>query len=365
MARGDGRVYLRGDRWWISYYVRGQRVRRPAGKDCKTERAARTALRAHLAEADRGEPAFHDEKLTCGDLLDRMVSNLKTKGKRSGLEKKACYGHVEPVREFFGMYRAVTVTSALVERYQRERLEKKKAAGTINRELGALRQAYRLAKKREEIRRVPHFEMLKEAPPRQGFFEPEEVKALALELGEPWGDAVRFAFRSCWRKSEVLGLTWEMADRKAAEIRLPRTKNGDGRTMPLVGEVARIIERRHRERLVGCPLVFHVRGKAIGMDFRRRWSKACEAIGQPGRLFHDLRRSGIRTLVRAGVPTSVVMRQSGHRTLAVMTRYDIASLIDQRSALERADEFVAASVARAENGHRTGTNEGSGSGEAG
>jgi integrase len=43
----------------------------------------------------------------------------------------------------------------------------------------------------------------------------------------------------------------------------------------------------------------------------------------PGLIFHDLRRSAIRNLERAGIPQSTAMELTGHRTPAVYRRYAI------------------------------------------
>ena len=58
----------------------------------------------------------------------------------------------------------------------------------------------------------------------------------------------------------------------------------------------------------------------------------------PTHFLHDCRRTAARNLIRASVPERVAMLLTGHKTRAILDRYNI---INEQELLEAGDQLVA------------------------
>ena len=92
-----------------------------------------------------------------------------------------------------------------------------------------------------------------------------------------------------------------------------------------------------------CPWVFNrsnrkAKGKRI-TTFIKAFRAACTKAGCPGRIPHDLRRTAVRNLVRAGIPERVAMQMTGHKTRSVFDRYNIVSECDLVDAARKLNAF--------------------------
>src|SRR5258705_12782427 len=116
-------------------------------------------------------------------------------------------------------------------------------------------------------------------------------------------------------------------------MRSVTTKNKEGRVFPFgslpeLEDLLVMQQDRHiafakaSGRIVAC--VFHKNGRAL-CDFHTAWRTACRKAGVPSRLFHDLRRTAVRNLERAGVPRSWSMKLTGHKTETIFRRCAIVS----------------------------------------
>ena len=227
----------------------------------------------------------------------------------------------------------------------------------INRELAALSRMFRLAVEAEKLVYAPHVPRLEENNARQGFIDHGSFLALQEQLPEYLKDPIWFLYLAAWRKGELQSLEWRDVDLpgKAIRLRAENSKNKRPRFLALTGELFEVIQRAHARRRLNCRLVFHNDGQPVA-NFRKSWWKACvasglgwfETIGQGkdakkiyhGLIVHDLRRTSVRNMVRAGISEKTAMERSGHRTRSVFDRYNIVTEKDQADASERLDQYL-------------------------
>ena len=249
-------------------------------------------------------------------------------------------GRVAHLRAILGGDRLAGEINALTIRsYQEARLKEGAAAATVNRETSALSRMFRLVVQWGWLPTVPIFPgRLREAPPRQGFFEHHEYLAVRAELPIPFQDVLDFAYYSGWRKHEILNLTWEEVDLEGNVIRLSphRSKTGEGRVLPISPPLADVLARRQQKRQPDAPGVFGRDHVPIRV-WRTAWRVACRKAGVPTRLLHDCRRTAARNLIRAGVNERVAMVLTGHKTRAVFDRYNI---VNERELFTAGEQLV-------------------------
>jgi integrase len=351
-VRGEGRVFQRGRRWWIAFYgflPNGERgeSRESAGP---TEAAARQFLRRRIREVANhldGVRRFqgpNQERITVNELLDNLTADYRQRQIKSlakTIGPRGNGGHLKPIRDYFGPLRAIKVTSDRIRTYITLRQESGLANASVNRETEILGRAFRLAVDEGRLAHAPKIPALPERNARTGFFELAEFEAILRELPDDLKDFALFTYLTGWRRSEVAGLRWENVDRATGEIRLFDSKNGEGRVLPMDSELVTLIERRWslrgwegwRDEGNLSAFVFHRNG-VPRFNCNRAWRKACVRAGYPDKLLHDCRRTVVRDLIRGGVPETVAMALTGHKTRSVFARYNITTREDKLNALQ-------------------------------
>lgn len=362
--RGQGRVFQRGTFLWVAYYAHGKEQREVARHVRTGDKLEATEKNHHEAERflkhrlgeisaeQHGGRAFigpKQERVTVNEILATLENDFKLRDKWNG--KVA--SNLKPVREHFGPWKAVDLTSEAAGRYVEVLREEGYSNSTVNHRTKLLRQAFKVGIRNKLVSAAPFIPRLSEVGnERQGFFETGDFEAVCANLPEYLRDFCRFGFLTGWRKGSIESLRWSDVGEDVIYLRAENSKTRKPETIPLEGELAAIIERRRAAAILKsegseprfAEFVFHRDGESVG-DFRKAWASACKNANVPHRLFHDLRRTASRNMISAGVPQAVAMKITGHRTDSMFRRYAIVNEEQKRDALARTQQFLAAQPA--------------------
>ncbi len=394
-----GSIYWRGEIAWIKYYRNGKPYREstktsdPDSRGGTSKTYANNLLKKREGEITSGH--FHGlnvEKILVDELATDYLTDFQINNKKSldHAERYAKYlagvvinretGEIERKKypSFFGGMKAVNVSSSLIEEYIKKRQAEGMTNATINRELSALKRMFSLGAEKtpRKVINPPHVQHLEENNVRHGFFEhPEYLKmmgALPEYLRLPFTIAYSFGLR----KEEVFSLLLTQVNLIDGKITLDDTKNGESRIAPIKAEVYEEVANQIQttgKQYPNCIYLCHREGNRI-IDFRSAWETSlrkigikpafkckcgkvtelpegmepenlkCHACGSENlkkhdRLWHDLRRTAVRNMVRAGVNEKIAMRISGHKTRSIFDRYNIVNEQDLENAAESITAF--------------------------
>lgn len=346
---GKGHIYQRGTIWWVQTCFRGRKYRESSHSPKEAD--AVRLLRRRLGEIERGIFAPHRaDKTTFDDLVGLIRADYEQKQNRTWERVEHSLKHLRPD---FERLPAIAISYERVSRYISKRLEEGASRGTVHHEVAHLSRMLRLGVIAGLLPTKPLLPFPRLDNVRKGFFTDEEVQRVLSHLPDWYAPAIEFAWRTGWRSGEVKLLPWSQVDFRAKTVRLEpgTTKNREGRLFPFRGfpQLEQLL-RRQRERTLDwqrqhgeiIPWVFWRNGRQLG-DHRDTWVRACKLAGVPGRLVHDLRRSAVRNLERAGVPRSAAMKLIGHKTELIYRRYAIVSEADLVEATAKLSKFHAAS----------------------
>ncbi|MFO0585631.1 MAG: site-specific integrase [Anaeromyxobacter sp.] len=256
-----------------------------------------------------------------------------------------------------GPRRAAKLSRKDIEEYRQQRFSETTrrgappAPGTVDREIALLKRCINYAIEcgvlvRNPIAGVP---LLNEPNTRDMALRESMLERILKAAPPAFAPVIEFDYETGLRKTEVRFLRWEQLDLAAGCIRLSakETKTNQARVVYLTSRAKEILQQVPRH--LHSPYVF------LNPDTGRPWSELNKMLkrsvaraGLKGIWFHDLRRSFVTNARRRGVPESVVMKLTGHRTRSVFDRYNIIDEGDLKAAVEQIDR------ARREERHPSG-----------
>jgi len=346
--RGTGSIYRQPDSrfLWVAYHLNGKLARESSHSEKMVD--ARNVLKRRMAAVESGNflgPQL--DRILVEELAEGLLADYRVNGKAFEWAKRCWKKHLEPV---FGKRRAAAVGTDTLNAYIQSRRAEGAGNATINRELSLLQRAFTLAFEAQppKVTRPLRFHRLAEPPPRKGFVEEAQYRKLtAVVTTEPWLRAMlALGYAYGFRKGELLDMRVRQVDLldRSVSLDVGSTKNGQGRTVKLTSECHTLLVEMVRGKQPEQFLFTRSNGAPV-KDFRGAWSALTVDAGVPGLLFHDLRRSAVRNMVRKGIPERVAMLISGHKTRSVFERYNIVSdsdLADAAKKLEIHSSFIVA-----------------------
>lgn len=342
---------MKGSKNYFAQIYRDGRARRiTTGTEVKQK--AQNFLRNLLNDTEQGKPFLGDvSKITYGQLRASLIQNYTEKNNRSLLvhaDGSEFINGLRPLDEFYG-YESEEKPGAPVSRittdsartFATKRLEQGVSNSTVNNSLKLLRRMLRIAHEDGKIHVVPKIRFYKPNNARKGFLPREKFDELLGHLPIHFRPLITFLYFCGVRLGEALQIEWSQVDLDRAVIRIEdeQAKTGEARTVPLPDDLIQML--RQVEDKTGT--VFD------GTNLRKAWNKACDTCGlgtldpvdkqknrrYTGLIVHDLRRSAIRNLMKAGVNERVAMAISGHKTRAVFDRYHIVDETDVVQAMRK------------------------------
>ncbi|HUV59431.1 MAG TPA: site-specific integrase [Desulfatiglandales bacterium] len=341
-----GTIYKRGQTYWLKYYRNGKPYYESSKGNQITK--AEKLLKKREGEIAEGKlPGVYFDRVKFDELAEDFLRDYRINQKKSLRKAMQVIKHL---KGYFRGFKVTQITTPKIQNYIEDRLGEGAANGTINRELAALKRMLNLGAQQTppKVDRVPYIPMLKENNIRKGFFEHGDFIALRDALPSYLKGFVTFAYKEGWRVSEIEGLTWNQVDRDQGIVRLEgdQAKNEEARTVYLDEELRKIFNNQWEERKKEgkiTPYVFLAwNDKDMIKGFRKTWDKACKDAGIGKKLFHDLRRTAVRNMVRAGIPERVAMMVSGHKTRSVFERYNIVNDTDLKMAAQKQAAYLEA-----------------------
>ena len=203
----------------------------------------------------------------------------------------------------------------------REMEEEGKGGNTIRLHLALLAHLFEVARKEWRMASLTNpVELVRKPKLPQGrdrrLVGDEEARLLAAcqSINQELASIVRFAVETAMRQGEIMGMTWAMVDIKRRVVRLPDTKNGTVRDVPLSSVADQVLTAQPR-RIDGKVWTYTQDG------MRASWRRALTHAAITGLTFHDLRHEATTRLFEKGFNPMEVSAITGHKTLQMLKRY--------------------------------------------
>ncbi len=253
-----------------------------------------------------------------------------------------------------GSFLLSDITPALISEHRGKLLlekSKRKQAirsdATINRYCAVLSHCFSVAVKEwgwMQDNPLLKIKKLKEPKGRVRYLSDEERERLLQACQESQSPflyiLVVLAISTGARKMEIASLTWNDVDLSRGMIFLHDTKNGDRRSLPLVGISKDLMKSHYKNRNQNTNLVFPAKNLIDPIDIRTPFETALKKAEIEDFKWHDLRHSCASYLAMNGATLAEIAGVLGHKTLSMVKRYSHISDAHTAGVVERMNNKI-------------------------
>ncbi len=274
------------------------------------------------------------ERRTLGDVIERYGREVLDAREGDSEDRRR---QLAVWNERIGARPLHQVTRSLIADERRRLSRSGKAPATVNRYVAALSHALSTAANVWawlDENPVSRLKALPEPPGRDRWLQDDErVRLLAAckeSREERLHALVSVALCTGMRQGEILGLRWRDIDLHRGLAggldhglaTIHKTKNGEVRSVPLVGPGLILLRERSRVRRIDSDYVFvGRRSNGVPCFPRDAWVGAVAAAGLEDLRFHDLRHSAASYLAMNGATLIEISAVLGHKTMQMVKRY--------------------------------------------
>lgn len=339
-----------------TYYLRYQDERRRTrqfklahAEDVSLAQARKMAQKVRNRIAMGGKPAEeraeHRQVATFARFVDELfLPYIKTYKRSWRTDLSFLNNHLLPK---FGKKYLDEIDRKDVLALMQERCEAKAAPSSINRLLILLRFMFNLASKwqvpgvnRNPAAGVP---LLEENNKRERFLTVSEAndlrEAVSMSKNPMLSPIIAMLILTGARKREVLDAKWEDFDTQNRVWRIPISKSGRARHVPLSGGAIQVLESLRQTQRSAYPFGNPLTGKPYASIYVA-WNTARTRAGLADVRMHDLRHSFASLLINNGRSLYEVQKILGHSQIQTTQRY---AHLQQQTLLE-AVELASAKI---------------------
>jgi integrase len=287
-------------------------------KDAK-EWARLMEVQADRAELEPDRKVL--ETLTLGDLVKRYRDEITPNKRSSEVETIVLNAFL---RHSICKRPLSIVSTVDFAKYRDERL-KDITAKSLKRNLSAINNMFQVAKDEWGIPikenpldklKLKTNDNKRERRLQEGEYE-KLVKAAQTRKNPLIEKVIIFAIETAMRRGEILNLKWDQVDLQRRSATILESKNGHSRTIPLSTKVLEVL----RSLDLDSNYVFPVSRDSL----RMAWGRLLQVAEITDLRFHDLRHEAVSRLFEKGLSIPEVSSVSGHRNVAMLSRYSHAS----------------------------------------